>query len=72
MALSNNFVKGDKDSLMNVWLDVRLVELRSAGVGKDFTREDFVDWDFDGDDKYEDWHWLGNGKWPILKWQLDN
>jgi len=70
---STNFVKGEDGVFMNVLLEDNGVGIdpvagENGGVGENFTKENFT-WIFEGENAM--WHWLGNGKWPILKWQRE-
>jgi len=70
---STNFVKGEDGVFMNVLLEDNGVGIdpvagENGGVGENFTKENFT-WIFEGENAM--WHWLEDGKWPILKWQRE-
>ena len=68
-ASPGNFVQGEDNNLHSVLIHHTGVLV--GGVANPFTKKSFTDanWTFDGENA--DWHWLGNGKWPILKWQRE-
>jgi len=71
---STNFVKGEDGVFMNVLLEDNGVGIdpvagENGGVGENFTKENFT-WIFEGENAM--WHWLEDGKWPILKWQRED
>jgi len=63
---TSNFVQGENNDFMRVWLGENRVNVESVVGGGTMAA---FGWTFEGENAM--WHWLEDGKWPILKWQRE-